>query len=508
MLVLLITLFFICNPINGSQKAHPQLKHDIISFHYMSPISKTDFRNIGEASLIRTFTPTTPGTFIFVDHIGFQGASSLNTSGGNTAFFISSDNLVIDLGGKTLYQNSSNQNTNGIEINANQKNITIKNGSIVGFKGAGIYVRPGCDNIRLQQIVISNCGKQGIYFAGSSASGNDISNCIIEDCSISRTVGTAAVTQAVGLQLDYCNNIFIKNCLFGQSDGTVLSKDAIGALIQNSNTIIFEQCDASLNKGLNSYGFKITGTDTGSTACSFFRCSASNNTGTNSTAGGNGYGFYAQSINSCAFNHCIALGNSGTKNGYGFYYNATRYTHTVSCQSDYNKAGSFATTTTDGSRGFYATAGIGNEFITCLSKGNQGNTSNASSMAIGFDLQSEVYPVMNECYSHSHGSQTSSYWSVGIQLSDCTQAMIKKCHSFNNRSTTLSQAYGIRDTSTQSNALIIDCFFYGNGQGSTTSNFSVTYPNQGELNTTAPVAAGGISGIALVKPFQNVTITS
>ena len=296
-----------------TRRPHPNLKHDIVSFHYMNSISKTDFRNVGDVSLLKTFTQTTPATSMFVDDIGYQGASTSSTVGGNAAFFVQSDNVVIDLGGKTLYQNSATGNMNGIEINTNQKNITIKNGSIVGFKGAGIYVRSGCDNIRIQDVVISNCGKQGIYFAGASGTTTtDVSNCIIQSSIVSRTTGVATVSNAVALQLDYCQNIFIHNSLFGDSDARTALKDGIGVLAQNCINIVFDHCDASANKGQDAYGFKITGTDGGCSACTFVHCTAQNNTGSNTT-GGTGYGFYTNISNSFLWEHCIAANNSGNK---------------------------------------------------------------------------------------------------------------------------------------------------------------------------------------------------
>lgn len=237
-----------------SSRPHPSPKHDIVSFHYMNPISKTDFRNVGDISLLKTFTASIPGTNTFVDDIGYHGTSTSTTTGGNAAFFIQSDNVVIDLGGKTLYQNSATANTNGIEINAGQKNITIKNGSIVGFKGAGIYVRSGCDNIRIQDVVIRNCAKQGIYFAGVTGNtGSDISNSIIQNSIVSRTTGVINLSNAIALQLDYCQNIFISNSLFGHSDARTTLKDGIGVLAQNCINIVFDHCDASTNKGQDAY---------------------------------------------------------------------------------------------------------------------------------------------------------------------------------------------------------------------------------------------------------------
>ena len=504
LLLILLTGFTLTKATTGH--SHPSPKHDMISFHYMTPVSKTEFRTPGSVSLLQTFTPTTPGSYTFVNDIGYQGTSTSTVIGGNTAAFIQSDNIVIDLGGKTLYQNNATANMNGIEINTNQKNITIKNGSIVGFTGAGIYAHSGCNNIRIQDVVITGCGKQGIYFAGTNVSGTDVNNCVIQNSIVSKTTGITTTNNGVALELDYCQNIFVYNSLFGHSDARTASMDSVGVLIQNGINIVFDHCDASANKGQNAYGFKITGTDGGCSACSFYECTAQNNSGS-STTGGSGYGFYTNIANSFMWENCIAANNSGTKDGFGFYLSAALYSSFVGCESNYNVAGTLATAATDGGRGFYTTGGIGNTFTRCVATGNQGNTTNATTMGIGFDLQTENYAVINDCEARANGSDTSVAWGVGVNLANCSQTIIKNSRLFNNRSTTLAQAYGIQDSATSSTSLITDCFFFGNGQGTNYSNYSITYPGQGELNLTAAAPVGGMGGISYVKPFQNITVT-
>ena len=128
-------------------------------------------------------------------------------------------------------------------------------------------------------------------------------------------------------------------------------------------------------------------------------------------------------------------------------------------------------------------------------------------MGIGFDLQTENYPIINDCEARANGNDTAAAWGIGLNLVGVSQAIVKNSRFFNNRSNTLAQAYGVRDTAVSSSSLITDCFFFGNGQGTNFSNFSVTYAGQGELNLTAPATVGGMGGISLVKPFQNITVT-
>lgn len=94
-----------------------------------------------------------------------------------------------------------------------------------------------------------------------------------------------------------------------------------------------------------------------------------------------------------------------------------------------------------------------------------------------------------------------------MNLTNCSQAVIKNSRFINNRSRSVGQACGLRDTATASTTLITDSFFFGNGQGTTCTNFSITYPGQGELNTTASASVGGMGGITIVRPFQNIVVT-
>jgi len=479
------------------EKSHPAPKHKMIDYR----ISKTEFQTKGGSTLVETFTQTTPALCTFVNDIGFQGTSTSNDIGSNTAIFIQSDNVVIDLGGKTLYQDNTTPNMNGIEINSNQKNITIKNGSIIGFKGVGILARPGCSNIRIENVVISDCGKNGIGFLGRPTTNADIKNCIIQDSIVSRTTGIAPAANAVGLRLLYCRNVFIHNSLFGYSDGRAASMDGMGTFVQHSSNIVFDHCDASGNKGKNAYGFRITGSDGGSSGL-LYECTAQDNNGSN-PLGGIGYGFYTDNIHSFTWENCIAENNTGTKNGYGFYLSSTFYSKLIGCQANNNTGGNLATLATDGGRGFCTNKGIGNAFTRCTATGNQGNTTNSKTMGIGFDLQSENYTVINHCKAYENGMDTSAAWGIGINLTRCSQTIIKNSHFFNNRSSTVTQAYGIQDGSESS--LITDCFLFGNGQGANYSNYTPNYPGQGETNGTTSTSAGGMGSITIVKPFQNVT---
>lgn len=491
-------------------------QQSIASFHYMSGISRSDFRSGGQSSLLTTYTITTPGTYTFVQDIGFEGRSNATSHGGNTALFINSSNVVIDLGGKTLYQNNSTSNTKGIEVAEGKYNITIKNGNISGFKDSGIYVRKRTNSIRIQDVVIANCAKRGITFAGRSNSAltdnNNISNCLIQNTLISDTTGISGSSNAVGLQLDHCYNILVKQSLFGHSTAGTLAtpQDAIGVLVESCTHVVFDHCDASGNYGEAAYGFKISGTTTGATttACSFIECSANGNFGLDTSTSGFGYGFYAKNINSCLWDKCQANGNQGTSAGYGFYYDTVKYSATKNCEAWNNNGGSAGDSSEDGAFGFYSVSGTSNMWKECTSIGQQSISASTAVMCNGFDLRLETNSHITQCESRSNGNNSTAPWGVGIHLTETTDCTIDDCSVMNNKSDTANHGVGIRDTNPESSTLVTSCLLFNNGTDSSIQNFHVSYASPGEFNITTTIDQGGVGALLTISPYQNVSITN
>ena len=276
---------FITNKVNGvSRVAAPKPGGFSPSFHYIDALSVTDFRNPGESSLTKTYAITAPGTYTFVQDIGSQAASTVTGIGNQTALFINSSNVIVDLGGRTLWQNGSTANINGIEINTNLHNITIKNGHIADFKGYGILVNYGCDDIRIQNITVSNCVIAGIGLIGTTTAEQDIRNIVIDNCIISNTVGKATF-DAVGLLINSVSNAYISDSVFGYCKS--LTDDAYGFSTNNSSHVTVNNCIASGNQretlAAGFYAFNCTSLE-------FKNCIAQENNATD-TAASESYGF-------------------------------------------------------------------------------------------------------------------------------------------------------------------------------------------------------------------------
>lgn len=488
--------------VNPTRWLNPKINQSISSFHYMTGLNQADFRNAGSPDLTKTFSVTTPGTFTLIQDIPFSGSSGATTPGGNCSVYVNTSNVIVDLGGKTLYQNNATANQNGIEIAQGLHNITIKNGNIIGFKGSGIYCHPSCNNVRFQDITISNCARQGIFLAGND--NNSISNVIIENCLVSKTTGVNGTTQAVGLRTLYCTDVIVNNSLFSDNTGLATTENSIGALVISCSNVVFNNCDASNNQGdTEGYGFLITGSGTGDTgtlySCSLYECTANNNYGTTQ-----GVGFFIEQANACIFNSCRANYNSGGNNGIGFNLSKCNYNSFENCMAANNKGLANGNSVVYGGRGFKTTEGNGNLFIACQASGNQGG-SDSDTAGIGFDLQTESYSIIDNCKVLTNGN--SAAYGYGVNITNGTQLVVKNSLIANNRSTTNAQGAGIIDNSQSSTTLVIDCFAYGNEYGTTPNNFQIVYTDPGELNLTATVTAGGMGGIASLKPFQNTTVT-
>lgn len=486
------------------------------SFHYMTNVSSANFRSGGQASLLTTYTITAPGTYTFVQDIGFEGRSAATNHGGNTAIFVNANNVIIDLGGKTLYQNNTTSNTNGIEIAKNKYNISIKNGNISNFKNNGIYAHKGCSALRIQDVTINNCAKRGISLIGlinsTLTDDNQISNCLIENTVVADTLGITNSSNAVGLELNYCYNILVQNSLFGHAKAGILGtpQDAIGVLVESGTNVVFNNCDASGNYGEAAYGFKISGTTVGATttSCSFIECSANANFGLDTSTNGIGCGFYADTVNGCVWEKCQANGNQGTSVGYGFFYDTVNYSSNKECTTSNNSGGSAGTSTTHGGFGFYSTSGIGNIWESCTAIGQQSLSSNTNVMCNGFDLRSESYSSLKKCYARNNGSNSDTPWAIGINLTNTTDCIVDDCKIFNNKSSTSNHGLGLRDTTAASSTLITSCLFFNNGTDDDTQNFHINYTSPGELNITTTVDQGGVGSMLTITPYQNVSITN
>lgn len=104
----------------------------------------------------RTYKIKCPGTYILEEDISFSSKCD------KVAISIESDNVILDLNGKTLKQSRKckAKEVNGIVVKTGHKNVTILGsyGLVKGFTQRGIYVEGGNKNVILENITVADCG--------------------------------------------------------------------------------------------------------------------------------------------------------------------------------------------------------------------------------------------------------------------------------------------------------------------------------------------------------------
>ena len=117
---------------------------------------------------------------------------------------IDADNITLDLNGHKIFSDSKIP----ITVNKNIKNISIKNGSIIGgnqYLGAlsGILVKKGAQHITLENLTITFC-YEGVTFKGEQDC--SVTDCLVQDCAFKSNIKAA--------QLDCSEYVTFKDCEF------------------------------------------------------------------------------------------------------------------------------------------------------------------------------------------------------------------------------------------------------------------------------------------------------
>ena len=117
---------------------------------------------------------------------------------------IDADNITLDLNGHKIFSDSKIP----ITVNKNIKNISIKNGSIIGgnqYLGApsGVLVKEGAQHITLENLTITFC-YEGVTFKGEQDC--SVTDCLVEDCAFKSNIKAAS--------LDCSEYVTFKECEF------------------------------------------------------------------------------------------------------------------------------------------------------------------------------------------------------------------------------------------------------------------------------------------------------
>jgi len=177
-------------------------------------IQPTNRVQINAQSVTLPYTITDPGSYILT--------SNLTGTPGNDGILIDASDVTLDLNGFALVGYGAEPDGDGIRVNDPQIDITVRNGTIRGWFGNGIYA-PGVENARFDSLTITDNGNDGIV-VGSSSAVRALTITGIGQSGIhvvgnaNRIEGNHVTASSIGIDIDGANNIIVKNT--ASSNGT------------------------------------------------------------------------------------------------------------------------------------------------------------------------------------------------------------------------------------------------------------------------------------------------
>ncbi len=135
---------------------------------------------------------TTRGFYYLSQNLTFKPISG-------TAIEVNADDVTLDLMGFCL--TAADKSSDGIAISAGRSNVEIRNGSIRGFSGRGVYsVDNSCKGIRVTSLRVSNTGGIGIDLYGTDH--------LVMECSV-KSAGSHGIYAGPGSL--FKDNVVINN---------------------------------------------------------------------------------------------------------------------------------------------------------------------------------------------------------------------------------------------------------------------------------------------------------
>lgn len=340
-----------------------------------------------------------PGTYIFTDDVFFTKVNAV-------AITIDSDDVILDLDGRTLRAANPGGENVGIHIvntNAFRSNITIRNGSIAGFNVFNIEVDEGLNKITLENISIVSSNIRGrteltptgILFHGISLSDIRTTNVVINNCYVNnarfglRAVATDNVkiinsvfnsNGSRGISTFDCQTWELINC---QAANQLYTDELgnFGLLAAGCSFWQMRNCDFSFNRIDTPIGPFLFPSVGGAQIQSLLdinfnilkasgshiidNCAFSNNFATIPGVLGRGLALVAS--DSCIVRNCVATGNFSVDVVEAGFVDIGRGNLYQNCLSSGNYA---RVPTTLGTFGFLCTQSFATSFIECIAKFN------------------------------------------------------------------------------------------------------------------------------------------
>ncbi len=499
-----------------TSRANPQQENSHI--YYLKALTKTDFRNGGESSLLKTYTITDPGTYTLVQDVASSvrsGLQSSDTTGGYCSIYINADDVTIDLGGKTLSHSIADSDRNmAIDIGDSKRNITIKNGNISNFSDVGINVRQSCSNIRIQDVTITSCNI-GINLDGEAIS-TPAKNVTIDNCIVQGSTGITGSASGIGILSKFAENITIQNSL---CQGNSSDVGGVGVYISTCTNVICKNVESHNNSGYSGFGFFVTTASGDATqknrSLSFIDCIANGNFGNDAVVNGLGIGFLFEYADAIVVKNCTANNNFGFTSGAGFLLNTTcNYCSFENCTALSNVGGYTGAATPGSAIGFWVSLTCrGNTFKKCIAIGNvygiAGTGGTTTSKAAGFyTTNTATQTKIENCISMANGNLAYLPDSKGIQIAGATasHSLLQDNQIYNNLSNTANAAIGLAALTTGHLSLVKNNFAFGNvDNSSNNNNYSVSYAT-GSIAKSPTTTPSGLSSLTDICTFENVDI--
>ncbi len=235
-----------------------------------------------------------------------RGILNWKPSNPGDAITIDADNVFLDLNHNTIKQvGSSNVASRAIHIRQDHKNITIRNGSLVGFTADAILAN-STSQLFLKNISIANNINRNAYSPSSSFASVNIRSClnvVLRNVNVSHTaVNSGNTIIGAGILLLNTSTFLLKNCevVKARVDANTLSQCVGISTILCQNGVIdncrVSECESS--GIMPGFGYII------SKSIVSKNCIANNNTGVQTTSG-----YYPQLSDSLQFINCEASNN-------------------------------------------------------------------------------------------------------------------------------------------------------------------------------------------------------
>jgi hypothetical protein len=399
-------------------------------------------------------TISQPGFFYLI------GNQTYGTSDPNDAIIvISSSNVVLDLQTFSIDQEGVFPGCDGILINPNLSNITIKNGGIKNLTGVGIHVSDGCTGINIEHIKISGCNTAGILYDGSTT----------------------------GINLSLLQQVNILTCT-GSGGNPAYGLRAINSANINAITCLMAYNDA----GLTTSGFGLSLESC--TECAFGQCLFTNNGGSNLAAG-----VALNQCNNCVFEGCITKFNTahdlaGSGSACGIFINQSSGILFNLCDSNNNL--------NILPPGYASMGALVLSSTSCIFRDSVFEFNRGARKSAGINLFNTSQTFIDNCILRTN-TTTISGFAYGLYLQGSVNDM---CHIINSNyisNSGISGTFGILDDRNPSTNVILNNFAYNNG-----TNYSVTYP----IGVILPRIIGSMSALpglptGQAGKFDNIDIT-